>query len=74
MKNNSNQPIFVTQPALPPLKEFTKLLEKIWDNKVLTNNGPFHQELEEKLAKYLGVKYLSLFSNGTLALMTALQT
>jgi dTDP-4-amino-4,6-dideoxygalactose transaminase len=67
------KPIFVTQPALPPLEEFTKLLEQIWETKVLTNNGPFHQELEEKIANYLGVKYISLFSNGTLALITALQ-
>lgn len=67
------KPIFVTQPSLPPLVEFTKLLEQIWDTKILTNNGPFHQELEEKIAKYLGVKHISLFSNGTLALITALQ-
>ena len=66
--------IFVTQPSLPPLKEFVKSLEKIWDNKWLTNNGKFHQELEKKLSDYLGVKYISLFSNGTLALITALQT
>ena len=65
--------IYVTQPALPPLEEFTEYLEKIWDNKILTNNGPYHQELEEKLAKHLGVKYISLFSNGTLALVTATQ-
>lgn len=65
--------IFVTQPALPPLDEFIPYLQKIWDNKWLTNNGPFHQQFEEELAKYLGVKYLSVFSNGTLALITALQ-
>ncbi len=70
MKNNK---IFVTQPALPPLEEFIPYLEKIWDNKWLTNNGPFHQEFERELAKYLGVEYLSVFSNGTLALITALQ-
>lgn len=67
-------PLYVTQPALPPLEEFTGLLTQIWESKVLTNNGPFHQQLEQKLADYLGVKYISLFSNGTLALMTALQT
>lgn len=66
-------PVYVTQPDLPPLEEFTKLLEKIWDNKILTNNGPFHQQFEQALADYLGVKYISLFTNGTLALMTALQ-
>jgi dTDP-4-amino-4,6-dideoxygalactose transaminase len=49
-------------------------LQKIWDNKILTNCGPFHQQLEEELCKYLGVPYISLFSNGTLALITALQS
>lgn len=71
--NKLEKPIYVTQPALPPLDEFTELLKKIWDNKVLTNNGPFHQQFEKELADYLGVKYISVFSNGTLALMTALQ-
>jgi len=65
--------INVTQPFLPPLDEFIPYLEKIWDNKWLTNNGPFHQQLESELAEYLGVKYISLFSNGTLALIVALQ-
>ena len=69
-----DKPIFVTQPALPPLDEFVEYLRQIWDNKILTNNGPFHKQLEQELADYLGVKYISLFSNGTLALMTALQT
>lgn len=67
------KPIYVTQPFIPPLEEFNKYLEKIWESKWLTNNGPFHQELEKKLCEYLGVKYISLFSNGTLALVTALQ-
>lgn len=66
-------PIYVTRPSMPPLREFTESLEKIWDSRWLTNAGPFHQELEKALAAYLGVKYLSLFSNGTLALITALQ-
>lgn len=65
--------IFVTQPLLPPLAEFLPFLEKIWDNKVLTNAGPFHQELEKALCQYLGVKHISLFTNGTIALVTALQ-
>lgn len=65
--------IYVTQPLLPPLEEFTLYLEKIWESKWLTNGGPFHQELEEKLADYLGVNHLALFANGTLALVTALQ-
>jgi dTDP-4-amino-4,6-dideoxygalactose transaminase len=64
---------FVTQPSLPPLEEFIPYLEKIWGNKILTNNGEFHQLLELELAKFLGVKYISLFSNGTLALICALQ-
>lgn len=66
--------IYVTSPLLPPLEEFVPYLQKIWDNKRLTNGGPFHQQLETALAEYLGVKYLSLFSNGTLALLTAMQT
>ena len=65
--------IYVTQPALPPLEEFIPYLEEIWTNKILTNGGPFHQQLEKALCDYLGVKYLSLFSNGTLGLVTALQ-
>lgn len=74
MNDKLENPIFVTQPDLPPLGEFTELLKQIWDNKILTNNGPFHKQFEKALAEYLGVKYLSLFSNGTLALITALQT
>jgi dTDP-4-amino-4,6-dideoxygalactose transaminase len=66
--------IFVTQPAMPPLDEFIEYLKCIWENKIVTNNGPFHQQFEMELAKYLGVKYISVFSNGTLALVTALQT
>lgn len=68
-----NKTIYVTQPALPPLEEFTEYLKTIWDSKILTNNGPFHQQFERELADYLGVKYLSVFANGTLALITALQ-
>jgi dTDP-4-amino-4,6-dideoxygalactose transaminase len=65
--------IFVTQPFLPPLEEFQKYLQDIWDNKMLTNDGFYHQTLEKNLCEYLGVKYISLFANGTLALVTALQ-
>ncbi|CDA84327.1 DegT/DnrJ/EryC1/StrS aminotransferase family protein [uncultured Bacteroides sp.] len=67
------QPIPVIRPTLPPLEEFIPYLEKIWDNKWLTNNGCFHQQLEKELADYLGVNYISLFSNGTLALISALK-
>lgn len=66
--------INVTQPFLPPLDEFIPYLQKIWDSKHLTNNGPYHQEFEKTLADFLGVPYISLFTNGTLALVTALQT
>ena len=69
-----NKPIYVTQPYLPPLVEFIPYLEEIWDNKWLTNNGPYHQQLEQALCDYLGVKHLALFTNGTIALVTALQT
>ena len=65
--------IYVTQPYLPPLEEFIPYLEKIWDNKILTNGGPFHQQLEKELCDYLSVKHISLFTNGTIALVTALQ-
>lgn len=65
--------ITVTQPCLPPLDEFIPYLKQIWDNKWLTNNGALHNQLEKELADYLGVEYLSLFSNGTLALISALQ-
>jgi len=67
------KPIYVTRPALPPLEEFIVYLEKIWESRILTNNGPFHEQFERDLADYLGVKYLSVFTNGNLALMTALQ-
>ena len=71
---NSEKPIYVTQPTLPPLEEFLPYLQQIWESKVLTNRGPFHQQLEQALCDYLGVKHLSLFVNGTIALVTALQT
>ncbi len=67
------KPIFVTQPHLPPLEEFLPMLEEIWASRVLTNGGPFHAKLEKELAEYLGVPYLALFTNATIALVTALQ-
>ncbi len=63
----------VTQPVLPPLDEFLPYLEQIWANKWLTNNGPFHQQFERALCDHLGVEHVALFTNGTLALVTALQ-
>lgn len=68
-----DKPIFVTQPDLPPLEDFIPYLEQIWENKILTNGGPFHIELEKQLAKHLGIEHISLFTNGTIALITALQ-
>lgn len=74
MKKEPSKPIYVTEPDLPPLEEFIPYLKKIWECKWLTNNGPFHQQLEQALCEYLGVEHLSLFVNGTIALVTALQT
>jgi dTDP-4-amino-4,6-dideoxygalactose transaminase len=65
---------YVTQPLLPSLEEFIPYLEQIWVSKKLTNGGPFHQQFEQALCDYLGVKHLALFTNGTLGLVTALQT
>ncbi len=65
--------IFVTSPSLPPLDEFIPYLRKIWENKWLTNNGEFHREFEARLAEYLGVKYVSLFTNGMIALQVGMQ-
>ena len=65
--------ITVTSPLLPNLDDFTKELRKIWDSKWITNNGKYHQRFEAALAEYLGVPYVSLFTNGTLPLITALQ-
>ena len=70
MKNNS---ITVTSPLLPDLDQFQSLLKEIWDSKWITNNGTFHKRLETELAEYLKVPYVSLFTNGTLPLITALQ-
>ena len=69
----SKKPIYVTQPYLPDLKEFYPYLEAIWESKNLTNGGVFHQKLEAELCEYLGVNHISLFSNGTIALIVALQ-
>jgi dTDP-4-amino-4,6-dideoxygalactose transaminase len=65
--------IYVTRPDLPDLDDFIPYLRKIWDSKVLTNGGPFHQELEQRLCEALGVKFIALFANGTIGLVTALQ-
>lgn len=65
--------ITVTSPLLPNLDDFTDSLKEIWESKWITNNGQFHQKLEAALAEYLKVPYVSLFTNGTLPLLTALQ-
>lgn len=71
--HNAQPLITVTSPLLPDLGEFTELLQDIWQRKWLTNNGHYHKQLETALAEYLGVPYISLFTNGTLPLITALQ-
>lgn len=68
---NIKDKIFVNQPTLPELPEFISLLEEIWESKNLTNMGKFHQKLEKQLCEFLGVKHISLFANGTLALIAA---
>ena len=65
--------ITVTSPLLPDLDEFNELLKEIWDSKWITNNGTFHQQLEIALCEYLKVPFISLFTNGTLPLITAFQ-
>lgn len=70
----NDKPIYVTQPFLPELEEFIPYLQEIWASKILTNNGPMHQKLEKKLSEYLGVEHIALFNNGTIALLTALQS
>lgn len=69
----TDKPITVTSPLLPNLDDLIPMLKDIWDRKWLTNNGHYHKELEKALAEYLGVEHLSLFTNGTLPLITALQ-
>lgn len=65
--------ITVTSPLMPDLDEFHELLREVWDSKWITNNGSFHKRLEAALCEYLKVPYISLFTNGTLPLLTALQ-
>lgn len=69
----SKEKITVTSPLLPDLNEFSELLKEIWESKWITNNGDFHKQLENALAEYLKVPFVSLFTNGTLPLITALQ-
>ncbi len=69
----ANKTITVTSPLLPSLDDFNEILKQIWESKWITNNGSFHKQLERELAEYLKVPYISLFTNGTLPLITALQ-
>ena len=69
----NNNPITVTSPLLPNLEDFNEMLKDIWASKWITNNGSFHKQLEAELCNYLKVPYISLFTNGTLPLITALQ-
>ena len=69
----SEKQITVTSPLLPNLDEFNEMLKEIWASKWITNNGQFHKQLEKALCEYLKVPYISLFTNGTLPLLTALQ-
>ncbi|MBN1639340.1 MAG: DegT/DnrJ/EryC1/StrS family aminotransferase [Ignavibacteriales bacterium] len=73
MENDKSKIVPVTRPSLTEVKEFMPYLEKIWKSKWLTNNGQFHQQLEKELAVFLGVEQISLFNNGTIALMVALK-
>lgn len=72
-KSKYDESIYVTKPFLPPLEEFQNYLIDIWSSRELTNNGKYHEIFEQKLAEYLNVKFISLFANGTLALISALQ-
>lgn len=71
--DSNNKVISVTSPLLPDLEQFNELLKQIWDSHWITNNGLFHKKLEAALCEYLKVPYISLFTNGTLPLITALQ-
>ena len=69
----SPKTIYVTEPAMPPLEDFIPYLQQIWSTKILTNGGPFHQQLEAALCAHLNVNHICLFANATIALVTALQ-
>lgn len=74
MRSEETRAIYVTQPSLPPLEEFLPYLREIWATKILTNGGPFHEQLEQVLCEYLGVEHIALFTNCTIGLITALQS
>jgi len=70
----ADKTLYVTRPDLPPLDELLPALQAIWHSHQLTNNGPFHQRLEAELCRFLDVPALSLFCNGTIALLAAIQS
>jgi dTDP-4-amino-4,6-dideoxygalactose transaminase len=72
MSKSCDEEIFVSRPSLPLLSELQLDLEKIWSSRVMTNNGPYVKELESRLERYLGVKWLSIFNNGTTTLLAAI--
>ena len=74
MSTGKDNPIYVTRPNLPPMEKLLPFLEKIWDTKILTNIGPFHDRFEEALSAYLRVDHVNLFTNGTIALIVGLQS
>lgn len=74
MKYKRDEKLLITRPAHPPMDKFQVYLDRIWKTRWLTNNGPIQQELERRLCDYLGVEFISLFANGTLALITALKS
>ena len=67
------EPVYVTRPQLPPLEELLPMLRQMWDSRILTNGGPFHVQFEQALCEHLGVPHVCLFTNATIALLTALQ-
>lgn len=72
-RHRSAEMVYVTRPTMPDLSRYTRMLEGIWERKWLTNQGPLHDELESKLRAFLGVEHLSVFCNGTIALLVALE-
>jgi len=73
MNKTKQSPIYVTEPYLPPLDEFTPYLEQKWKNIRVTNKGPCHDQLEVELCSFLGVKHISLLCNGTIASLVAME-
>ena len=61
----SLEEIYVTRPSLPPYEEFEKKLRALWESRIITNNGIYHQEFEDRLCEYLKVPYISVLANGT---------